>query len=450
MKSQKYDMTAVILAGGLSKRMGYSKEFIKLDNEYLIHQSIRKLEELFNEVIVISNNPDFYKDLPCRVEQDIIKKKSPLVGLHAGLKHAKYNYIYLLACDMPNISTMYINDTISKIKDYDAYIPKLGEYFDPFHGFYHKRILEQLESFLTENAKFQDFISTINHYPVTSGEYLTEELFQNLNTPDDLLEIQYNSNEVEVMNISKYGEFNQKELDDYVITEYPITLYINNNRYVTLLVTPNHIKELVLGYMKSEKLIDSITDIKNVDIDLDKYRADVITNIPINQEEYSKDKLLTSGCGVGTRFHQDLDDLVLAALDNDTKIHYEDIIKASKILNNESGLFKLTGGVHSCLLFINNKEYYFEDIGRHNAVDKAMGHILINDLDTTNSYIISSGRISSDMLIKCAVSKVPIAISRSAPTSLAVALARKMGVTLIGFVRGNKFNVYSGKERVVR
>ncbi|MDC0559043.1 formate dehydrogenase accessory sulfurtransferase FdhD [Candidatus Izimaplasma bacterium] len=450
MKSQKYKATAIILAGGLSKRMGYSKELIKVDNEYLIYKTINQLNELFNEVIVVSNNVTFYKDSPCKVVQDIIPKKSPLVGLHAGLTYSSNEYNYLIACDMPNISIDYINYCYSLLNNEDAYVPKIGKYYEPFQGFYNRNIVQKLESFISKNLKFQDFINSIKHVVIKTNEFMTVELFKNINTEQDLNSLDFESGTIEELTIHKYNDFNDKEVNDYIITEYPITLFINNEKYVTMLITPTQIKELILGYMKSEKLIESIDDVKSVNINMTENRADVTTHNDINHDNYSKDKLLASGCGVGTRFHDDIDNIVLESVLSSYHISYDEIINASKELNNASGLFKLTGGVHSCLLFTKGDQYYFEDIGRHNAVDKAVGYVLINKLNTNSSYIISSGRISSDMLIKCAISKIPVVISRSAPTSLAVKLADKMGITLIGFVRGNKFNVYSNKERVIR
>ena len=200
--------------------------------------------------------------------------------------------------------------------------------------------------------------------------------------------------------------------------------------------------------MRSEKLILKQEDVIEWGIDMDNFRADVKIISDIDENDQSKDKLLTSGCGVGTRFHEDLDNLMVEAVQSDYTIGHDDILNASRDLNNKSGLFRLTGGVHSCLFVNKFYQYYVEDIGRHNAVDKVVGHILIEKINPTHSYIISSGRISSDMLIKCAVSQIPIVMSRSAPTSLAVKLARRLGITLIGFVRGNKFNVYSNTHRV--
>jgi len=108
-----------------------------------------------------------------------------------------------------------------------------------------------------------------------------------------------------------------------------------------------------------------------------------------------------------------------------------------------------TGAVHSCQLFFdNNYSYFFEDIGRHNAVDKIIGLSLIKNLDLSEAILMTSGRISSEMLIKVAKIKIPILISSAAPTALAIEKAREINMTLIGFARGERFNIYSGKNRV--
>ena len=100
--------TAIILAGGESKRMGFNKEYLRIDDEYLIYKQINVLSTLFDEVIVVTNNPEFYNDFDVITTSDIIKKKSPLIGLHAGLSVSSNEYNYLIACDMPFIDVLYI------------------------------------------------------------------------------------------------------------------------------------------------------------------------------------------------------------------------------------------------------------------------------------------------------------------------------------------------------
>lgn len=447
MKSQNNKYTAIILAGGQSKRMGFNKEQIEVDGEYLVYSQIKKLKEVFDEIIVVTRNTDFYNQKDVIAVNDIIDANSPLVGLHAGLSHSSNEYNYLLACDMPNIDISYINCMIDELDDKEAYVVKLNKFYEPFHAFYHISLRDKIEEFVLESLKFQQFIRSINHQIVQTKN---EDLFINLNSPIDLYRLDNKEDTYEEFMIHKMNDVSEKELNDYVINEYPLTIYINGEKYITLLVTPKHLKELVIGYLTSEKIIDNIDEIETVNIQEDKFKVEVTTKDQVVLVNSNKDKLLTSGCGVGTRFHDDLDQVVFDSIESDFMISYDMILNASKKLNTKSGLFKLTGGVHSCLFTHDSGESYFEDIGRHNAVDKVVGYVALNNIDTKHSFVFSSGRISSDMLLKCAVSAIPVVISRSAPTSLAVKLADKYGITLIGFARGTKFNIYTHKQRVKR
>lgn len=444
----KYHITGVILAGGKSTRMGFNKELITLHNKPVIHTLINTFNKMFDEVLVVSNHPSLYSDKPVTVVQDILDSKGPLIGLHTALSYANNDYVYIIACDMPSIDEEYINDTVHNIKDHSAYLYHDGTFFEPFHGFYHKKLVKPIEEFIIKSTTFTEFIMSIDAYAITDITKYNPEMFFNINTPNDLYHLEHKNDAYSDFKIKKVTDVKTKNINDYVIDEYPLIVYVNKVKYVTLLTTPKHIEELVVGYLKSEKIIEAYDDIMGLIIYEDDNKVDVIIEKEIDFESLGKDKLLVSGCGVGTKFHEALDDIIINSVDSDYTITKEDIFNAGTTLNNQSGLFKLTGGVHSCLLVDNNKNIYFEDIGRHNAVDKVIGHILINQLDPSNSYIFSSGRISSDMLLKCALSNIPIVISRSAPTSLAVSLAEKYGITLIGFARGTKFNIYTHSHRI--
>lgn len=447
MKSKNNKFTAIILAGGQSKRMGFNKEKIKINGEYLVYKQIDTLREVFDEIIVVTKDKNFYKDQNVIAINDILKAHSPLIGLHAGLSQSSNEYNYLIACDMPNIDINYIKKLISKIDSKEAYISKTNGFFEPFQAFYNKSLTSKIEEFIEVSLKFQDFIKSLDYEKFTTRK---EHIFINLNSPVDLYKLENTEHTYEEFEIEKHDDVKAKSLTDYVINEYPLTILINNEKYITLLITPKNIKELVIGYLRSEKIIEDMSEIISLIINENEFKVYITLNKSIDSFNSNKDKLLTSGCGVGTRFHDDLDQVVFDSIETDFVIGAEDISLASVKLNNKSGLFKLTGGVHSCLLLTDKNEVYFEDIGRHNAVDKAVGYIFLNNIETKNSYLFSSGRISSDMLLKCAVSAIPIVISRSAPTSLAVRLADKYGITLIGFARGNKFNIYTHPQRVKR
>lgn len=252
----------------------------------------------------------------------------------------------------------------------------------------------------------------------------------------------------DTLTIQKINQSKIEETDDFVISEYPLSIYINDQLFITLLCTPKDMEYLIIGYLKNEKIIESLDEIRTIEIIEDDWRANVFLHKEMTLDLSHKVKLLTSGCGVGTTFHKELDQLMIQSISSDMTLSSDEIYHTSKEFNEQSGLFTKTGGVHSCLYHYKDHSIYFEDIGRHNAVDKVCGYILKHHIDTSQSYIFSSGRISSDMLLKCAVSNIPIVISRSAPTTLAVKLAESLGITLVGFVRGRKCNIYSNPDRI--
>ena len=144
-----------------------------------------------------------------------------------------------------------------------------------------------------------------------------------------------------------------------------------------------------------------------------------------------------------------IDESILPKVALTKQFRLSEILEAVAIFNKESILFKETGGVHSVELNFGEEQILFEDIGRHNAVDKIVGYLLTNKINRDDIYLISSGRISSDILLKLALKNIGLIVSRSAPTSLAIKLADKLGVTVIGFARGNKLNIYTHKERII-
>ena len=145
-----------------------------------------------------------------------------------------------------------------------------------------------------------------------------------------------------------------------------------------------------------------------------------------------------------------IDESKLPKVDNNYQFNLKTIFEQVSVFNKESVLFKETGGVHSVELVYSDKKLLFEDIGRHNAVDKIVGYLLKNQIKRDDVYIITSGRISSDILLKSALINIGLVVSRSAPTSLAVKLADKLGITIIGFARGNKLNIYTHPNRVIK
>lgn len=236
-----------------------------------------------------------------------------------------------------------------------------------------------------------------------------------------------------------------EELDDMVIIEYPFTIFIDDEELITLLCTPRSLKELTYGFLYSEGYIDSAEAVDKILLDQERGRAYVYLKHrkSLNEKLMGK-RTITSGCGKGTVFYNVLDSFKSKKIEKAISLNREDVVRLNKEFNKRSELFLKTGGVHSCALCDREKIIYFEeDIGRHNALDKILGRALMNGLNFGDKLIITSGRISSEMLIKTAKRGVPAILSRSAPTSLAIDMARELNILLIGFARGEKMNIYT-------
>lgn len=448
------NISAIILAGGKSSRMKFNKEYIKVKDEFLVHKQIRELKTVFDEIIVVSDNLDHYKGLDVHVVSDVLSGNTPLIGLHAGLIHSSNEYSYIIACDMPFINFEFIKYLESLIDESDAYVSKYHNYIEPFNAIYSSNIVNSIEEFIsTGNYGFQKMVRLLNtkYIPEMKVSFYQQEfdMFRNINNESELYN-DYNSvtSNYQNFDITKVIGNDSFNVTDKVITEYPINIYVNNHHYSTMMITPENIEFLVIGALHSEMIIKDIDEIKDFNIDLESHRCDVTLSHEIVFKNNERLNILSSACGGSNK--RDFDEAILPKVRNNHKFDLETIFEQVSIFNKESVLFKETGGVHSVELVYSDKKLLFEDIGRHNAVDKIVGYLLKNKIKRDDVYIITSGRISSDILLKSALINIGLIVSRSAPTSLAVKLAEKLGITIIGFARGNKLNIYTHPSRVIK
>lgn len=244
----------------------------------------------------------------------------------------------------------------------------------------------------------------------------------------------------------KYREDTFVEEKHEVIKEEPLTISINGRHYVTAMISLRMKKEFVIGHLFAEGIINEIKEIES--LQLGDNTANVIITNPL--KVVAARKIILSGCGTGSSF---LDESKLPAITSEMKIDVADILAGVKsILHSE--VHDTTGGVHLVGLFDKYVHKYVpvcvvEDIGRHNALDKVIGYGLLRDIDFEKTFVASTGRISSEMALKCSVANIPVVASRGATTSLAIELGEKTGLCIIGFVRGEKMNVYTNAERII-
>lgn len=227
-----------------------------------------------------------------------------------------------------------------------------------------------------------------------------------------------------------------------VVEEFPLSVIVNGRHALTAMISPVLLQEFVTGFLYTERIIKELDDIESVRIEDNS--AGVLTKNPF--AILTSHKTVLSGCGGSTSF---LDAGRLPKINSDLKLSVNKIRDFVK-LTLDSKLHKKTGGIHIIGLFneIGEPLLIAEDIGRHNALDKVIGFGLMNGIDLTRTYVVSSGRISSEMVRKCLVAGIPVVLSRGATTTAAIEAANAGGLTIVGFVRSRKMNVYSGFERI--
>lgn len=250
--------------------------------------------------------------------------------------------------------------------------------------------------------------------------------------------------------ITRIREGRREELDDRVVVEAPVTIYLNGNELVTLLCTPEKIDRLALGFLKSEGLIKEAGEVISVNVRREEGLVEVeLKNRADLAEKLFGKRTITSGCGKGTIFFNVLDSLRSEPIKGKLTITAEKALELMEELQRRAELFKATGGVHSAALADGEKLlFFFEDIGRHNAIDKIIGECLLSGVDTEDKIFVSSGRLSSEILLKAAKMKIQLLLSRAAPTSLCIDLADNLNITLAGFVRGKRLNLYTHGWRI--
>lgn len=246
--------------------------------------------------------------------------------------------------------------------------------------------------------------------------------------------------------IKKYNFDSWSEEEDYVVVETPLRIYINNSHFISLMCTPKHMEELALGFLFCEGVIKDYSEIKKINLE------ENILYIEMDKKVHAykfKDRAMSSGCCKGSMHISVINQNSLERLDYEGEFSAENIINLMSNFNKHSELFMETGGVHSCVLSDGKDVILFaEDIGRHNAFDKIIGMALKNSVRMDDKIVLTSGRLSSDIIIKAASAKIPIVASHSAATQLALKLAKSLNIAAVGFVRGQKLNVYSCYDRV--
>jgi FdhD protein len=225
-----------------------------------------------------------------------------------------------------------------------------------------------------------------------------------------------------------------------VVREQPVTMYVNGERFVTLLCSPMNLEALVVGYLWMEKIVGGLDEIRSVEVSVVDGRADVALAHPVT---LPTERILTSGCGGGITFR--IDHRLFPRVESSLRVRPADLAARMRDLATASVHYRASRGIHGAALSDGETLLIVaEDVGRHNAVDKVKGEALLRGIPTADRILLSTGRVSSEMLLKAARMSVPVVASRTSPTEMAVALAEQLGVTVCGYVRPDGLNLYAG------
>ncbi len=235
-----------------------------------------------------------------------------------------------------------------------------------------------------------------------------------------------------------------EEKEDIIAIEKRLRISVNGKEVLSLYCTPLMVRELIVGLFLSEDIIKGNWCAERMSIE---YGDDIFVDIPAEGQINTEGAVITSGCIGGMTIPIRVG---LKRIEDPFEIRSQDLKDIFKRFQDISELYKITGCIHSAALSDGkNIICHAEDIGRHNAVDKVIGYAILENLPFSGKILLASGRLSSEMVSKCSKWGIPIVASRTSPTSLALDIAEKSGITVVGFIRADRMNVYTNPQRII-
>ncbi|MBM0637435.1 formate dehydrogenase accessory sulfurtransferase FdhD [Campylobacter sp. VicNov18] len=250
--------------------------------------------------------------------------------------------------------------------------------------------------------------------------------------------------------ILKYKGEHCFKCDDTLVREIKLEIYINDKKVGALMATPVDEQALALGYLMSENIIAKASDVKSIESKDDGMSVHIKAKIDKkNLAKLNAQGVVISGCGRAHTANIDPDAIEASKIVSKVAFNKDEILTQMRTFYTQCELYEKTGCVHTAKLFVDEKTFFIgEDIAQHNTIDKALGKAHLAGVSLDQCFLMVSGRLSSEMVAKAIMHKIPVLVSRTAPTCLGVMIARKFDLTLCGFAREDKINIYSGGFRI--
>ena len=452
---------AALIAGGKSSRFGEDKAFLDWKGQPLYVHQLRKLAQLNPGKIFLSTNAD--QDFPAVLEGvervvDCQPGLGPIGALQSIFKASSAKFVLTLAVDLPLMEVSFLRQLLEKNS---GSVPETGRHTEPLVALYPRReMLELIETAISEeNLKLQSLVRTaveaglVKTFPVEESELGN---FSNVNSPADLDSIQQGQfDEATLLDRYRVDSGFDSAVTDRVAAEEPLEVRVNGKSVSVMMRTPGHDDELVAGFLFTERIITGGDEIQEIahcpDVDPEGVgnTLDVRLAIEPDFDALTRHVFTSSSCGVCGKATIESVFQNFPPLERSLKVEPEIILSLPGKLRAAQETFDKTGGLHASALFSAQGEMLLlrEDVGRHNALDKVIGHAVTHEMDLSKVILLVSGRVSFELMQKALAARIPVVAGISAPSSLAVKLAKESGQTLIGFLRQKGFNRYHCSEQ---
>ncbi len=455
----KLPITAAVMAGGRSMRMGVDKTLLPVDGEPLLTRVVEAVSSACSHVMVVTNRPEAVEeaglpaDVPVLVDE--VAFQGPLGGLVTALKEAPDDWVLAVAADMPWLQPDIVGALWHARDGAQVVVPVTAEGPEPLLALYHRdclpvarRVLESGRRRLV--AMFPEL--KVREVPVEALRGADPELVSlfNVNTPEDLVEAREAApveSREPVRPVVVHSPDQRHE--GRMPSERPITVYMNDVEVATMQATPDDLEELAVGFLVAEGLISDRDALTRSDVDHKRGLVYVETAEAVPDELVYKTRYITSGCGKGVTFASVGHARDLEHVETRFRVPASALHHMMRELTARAVKYRDTGGMHACALGgAGEVALVREDVGRHNAVDKVLGRAWLDRAVLDEAVVLTTGRISYEMAVKAAKARVPVVVSRTAVTDLAAEIGAELGITLVGYCRGGGMVLYTHPERV--
>ncbi|MRR11055.1 formate dehydrogenase accessory sulfurtransferase FdhD, partial [bacterium] len=455
-------ITAAVLAGGRSMRMGVDKTLLDVDGEPIVARVTETVLRVCDNAVVVTNRPEALRGagLPGEVPvlRDEIAYQGPLGGLTTAMAFAEHEWVLAVAADMPWLEPAVIRALWDVREGVDVVVPLTDKGTEPLLALYRVEACLPAARATLESGRRRLVAMfpalNVREVPISQLEGLDPGLrsFVNVNTPEDLAEVRAESIPQRTdpdapvrLQVIEVGSGRSRGMP----VEQPVTIYMNDVEVATVQATPTDLEEMAVGFLLAEGLLSNRDEFTCMSADRKRGLVYITTDEVVPDDMVHKTRYVTSGCGKGITFssvgHARNLEKVTVGLRVDSEVLYDLMGQMSRA----AAQYRDTGGTHAGAIARGGKVLVVrEDVGRHNAVDKVLGRAWLDAIPTRDAALLTTGRISYEMAVKAAKARIPIVVSRTAVTNLAAEIAEELGITIVGYARGGKMVIYSHSERV--